>query len=347
MKLKNNLYAVILAGGSGTRFWPMSRKNLPKQFLNVIGDATLLAKTVERIKGEVFPSNIYIVTNVLYKGQVIAQIKRFKIPIKNILLEPEGKNTAPAIAWAASIIQRINPQGIMMVFPSDHLIVKQKEFLNCLRQAVHLAQQDYLVTLGIVPARPETGYGYMKVAKKNNIHEVIKFIEKPSLKAAKKFLKAKTFYWNSGMFIWKTEVILGAFDTFLPDVARLLKQGAYDISKVWGKMPKISIDCGILEKAKRVASVPADIGWSDLGSWESLSEVLPKNKEQNISQGQVLHVGSKNNLVFANGRFIAVVGVSDLVIVDTPDALLVMRKDSSQNVREVVAYLERNRRKEI
>ncbi|MCK5642827.1 MAG: mannose-1-phosphate guanylyltransferase, partial [Gammaproteobacteria bacterium] len=199
----SNLYAVILAGGSGTRFWPVSRKAKPKQFLNITGNGTLLQETLERIKPEIPGAHIFIITNAAYRSTVGRQTASFKIPKANILLEPEGKNTAPAICWAAAKIQEINPDAVMVVLPSDHLILKQKKFLKVVREAVRLAQKNYLVTLGITPTRPDTGYGYLKTEKKKingkQIVKVEKFTEKPSLSKAKQFLKTKKYFWNSGM----------------------------------------------------------------------------------------------------------------------------------------------------
>ncbi len=350
----SNYYAVILAGGSGTRFWPVSRESSPKQFLNITGTGTLFQETLARIKPLISGSHVFIVTNRSYSKVIEQQMARFRIPKANLLLEPERKNTAPAIAWAAAKIHKKNANAVIAVLPSDHLISKRSKFLAVLKKAIHLAEKDYLVTLGIMPRRPETGYGYLKTVKtKVNGQQVIKvqeFTEKPSLSKAKQFIKRKNYYWNSGMFVWKTSTILSEFKKHLPGVHRLINGRTCStyMRTVWHRMPNISIDYGILEKAKNVAAVPAsDIGWSDLGSWESLMEVSSKNRQGNIFKGDIIPVDCKNTLVWGQKKVIAPIGLNDMVIVDTPDALLVCPKDRAQDVRKVVNALSAKKRKEI
>jgi len=369
MKTNKNLYAVILAGGMGTRFWPISRKFNPKQFLNITGKGTLLQETLARIKPKVKGSHIYIVTNKDYRKAIERQVARFKIPKANILLELEGKNTAPAICWAAAKIQKINPEAIMAVLPSDHLILNQRGFLKVLGDACSLAKEDCLVTLGIVPTRPETGYGYLKTVKKKINGKVIvkveRFTEKPSLAKAKQFLKKNReprrvhghkpkavygYFWNSGMFVWKTSVILREFKRYLPSVYRSIgtKTGSAHIGKVWSRLPNISIDYGILEKSKKVVAVPAPgIRWSDLGSWESLTEVLAADKNGNIFKGDVVSINSKNTFVWAEKKVIAPIGLDNMIIIDTPDALLVCKKEASQAVKNIVSILQENKRSQV
>ena len=354
MKKNKNVYAVILAGGTGTRFWPFSRKSNPKQFLNITGKGSLLQETLARIWPKISGSRIFIVTNASYCKQIEGQVSRFHIPKANILLEPKGKNTAPAICWAAARIYKIDPDAVMAVLPSDHLIANRQKFSKVLEDAIALAQKNYLVTLGILPTRPETGYGYLQTAKKKidgkSIVVVKQFKEKPSLAKAKQFIKRKNYFWNSGMFVWKSSVILQEFKKYLPSVYRLVgeKVGPAHIKKVWHRLPNISIDYGVLEKAKNVVAVPAPgIDWSDLGSWESLTEVLDKDKKGNIFKGDVIPVNCKNTLVWGGKRVIASVGLDDIIIIDTPDALLVCRKDHSQSVKDVVLNLQKSKRLEI
>ena len=348
---KNNIYVVLLAGGSGTRFWPLSRREEPKQFLKIIGGRSLLQETLKRVQSLTRPQNVLVVTNHLYDRNVKEQLSSFQIPPKNILLEPDGKNTAPAIAWAAARIQQSNPEGIMVVLPSDHLITQRGAFLKNLQQAVSLAQEGYLVTLGIVPTRPEAGYGYLKTKElrvgNRKIFQVEKFIEKPPLLTAQKFFKEKKYLWNSGMFIWKTAVILKNFAQFLPDIDRYFneKSDLSSVKKIWPRLPSVSIDYGILEKAKNVVTVPAySIGWSDLGSWEALAEISPKDKKGNILKGDIHSVECEETFVWGGRRLVATIGLKNIVIVDTPDALLVCHKTQSQKIKDVVGFLKKENR---
>ncbi len=353
MAKDKNLYAVILAGGAGTRFWPLSRRSQPKQFLNIHGEKSLFQQTLLRLRPKIDGTNIIIVTNKAYTDKIRQQIKGFKIPPGNILPEPEGKNTAPAVCWAASVIHQRNPKAVMAVLPSDHLITQPREYLSTLQKAVDLAQTQHLVVFGITPSRPETGYGYFKTHSilegKRSVLKVIKFIEKPSFDRAMKFLQEGNYYWNSGMFVWKTEVILSELKRYQPAIYELLSvKNLAKIKNVWKKLPSISIDCAILEKSHRVAAVAAkNIGWSDVGSWQSLAEVSERDERKNIFKGDVLDIGSQNTFVWSSARLVATVGLQDMVIVDTPDALLVCRMDQCQKVKEIVGLLNKGKRKEV
>jgi len=339
MNISPNLHAVILAGGSGTRFWPVSRQSRPKQFLDLVGKESLLRQTIRRVAPKVSAQNIWIVASRAHRKEINRQAAGLGLRASQILWEPKGKNTAPAIAWAASRIHAVNPQAIVTVLPSDHLIRNVPRFLSALEEAVKLAQADHLVAFGIAPTRPETGYGYLKTKKAGGILRVERFIEKPDLARAKQFVRSRAYFWNSGMFVWKTATILEAFRKYLP----LIYASRGNILKAWPKLPAISVDYGILEKADNVAAVAADIGWSDLGSWESLAEILPKDKAGNIVRGSVLSLNCRNSLIWANTRAVAAVGIHDLVIVDTPDAILVCSKHRSQDVRKLVETLKRQR----
>ncbi len=332
----HNLHAVILVGGSGTRFWPVSRQSRPKQFLNLIGKGSLLQQTIKRILSKVPAQNIWIVANRAHQEKIKRQVAGLGLQTSQILWEPQGKNTAPAIGWAASRIHARDPRAVMVVLPSDHLIQNAPRFSSALEKAVKLAGQDQLVTFGIVPTRPETGYGYLKTKKADGILRVEKFIEKPHLAKAKQFVKSSGYLWNSGMFVWKTEIILEAFKHYLPVVYAARR----DFRKAWTKLPAISIDYGILEKVKNVVAVAAEgIGWSDLGSWESLAEILPKDKKGNSARGNVLSLDCHNTLIWANKRLVTAIGVDNFVVIDTPDALLVCPKNRSQDVKKLVATL--------
>lgn len=363
--MNQNLYIVLLAGGSGTRFWPLSRHEEPKQFLKIISGRSLLQETLQRVQSLVLPQNIFVVTNRLYQRKVKEQLKVFRVLPQNILLEPEGKNTAPAIAWAAAKIHRLNPQAVMVVLPSDHLIAHRDSFLKNFQQTILLAQKEYLVTLGIVPTRSETGYGYLKTKEMRmdgqKILKVEKFIEKPPLAIAQKFFRenshhdrrlkksnqAVKYLWNSGMFIWKTGVILKSFARFLPKIHRYFneKGGPVSVKNIWPQLPSISIDYGILEKAPNVVTVAAgNIGWSDLGSWEALAEYFAKDPQGNTFKGDVLAVDCHSTLVLGGKRLIATVGLNNLTIIDSPDALLVCSKKHSQKIKEVVGILKKQNR---
>src|SRR3989338_156422 len=343
---KNNLYAVILAGGSGTRFWPLSRRSQPKQFLKILGEKTLFKETLGRIKSRIPGKNIFIVTNAEYKKQVAQGIKDFGIPGINLLFEPKGKNTAPAICWAAFRIYSQNPNAAMVVLPSDHLIQNSNLFQKALQKAFTTAEKGFLVTLGIAPDRPETGYGYIKAKTRGSSLSAVsveRFVEKPSLEKAKKFLKNKAYFWNSGMFVWRADVILNEFRKSLPRIFYFLKNhhDPRRITRVWPKLESISVDYGILEKAKKVALIPClKLGWSDVGSWQALFEVLQKNRNANIHRGRVIGIDNHDTLILGQERLIAAIGLKDTVVIDTPDALLICQKNQSQKVRDITALLK-------
>ncbi len=348
---KKHIYAVILVGGSGTRFWPQSRKKMPKQFLNITGDGTLFQKTLTRIIKKVNAANIYIVANVDYKKEILKQIASFKVPQENILLEPEAKNTAPAVCWVSARIHQKDPDAIIITLPSDHLILNQNKYERVLTRAIDLAQENCLVTLGIVPTRPETGYGYLRtrqvmMGRKKRI-KVTRFVEKPDLAKAKRYCRQKHYYWNSGMFVWRSRIILQEFEQYLPDIYALLKAGPAQkgIARKWKRIQGISVDYGILERSSRVMAVEAKgIQWSDLGSWESLADFLKKDKNNNVLKGDVWEKDCSGTLIWGQDRFIATLGLKNLIIIDTPDALLVCPRHRSQEVKEVVNFLQKKAR---
>ncbi len=352
--MKKDLYCVLLAGGSGTRFWPLSRQVRPKQFLKIVGAQSLFEQTLSRIRSQVPARNILVVTSRRYKTLVRRQAKAFRIPAANFLYEPEGKNTAPAIAWAASRIYSKDRDAVMAVLPSDHLIANPSVFLGCLKEAVGLARQNFLVTFGIVPTRPETGYGYLRTKairwEGKRVLTVEQFIEKPPLDKAKVYARSRNFFWNSGMFVWKASVIREELKFYLPEIFLFFihrNDQAY-AQKIWKDLPGISIDYGVLEKSRRVAAVPAaGIGWSDVGSWEALLTVLPKDGKGNSLEGNVVPIDCAKTLVKGGKKLIALVGLEGIAVVDTPDALLVGRLDQSQKLRDVIAALKAKKRKEI
>jgi mannose-1-phosphate guanylyltransferase/mannose-6-phosphate isomerase len=357
------MYAIILAGGSGTRFWPLSREATPKQMLRVFGDFTMIQQTVARLSGVMPVGHIYIVTGQKYAYDIRQQLLEVEgAEGVNILNEPEGRNTAPAIGFAAAHIARKSPDAVMAVMPSDHVILKNDVFLTALRKAKALARKGYLTTIGIKPDRPETGYGYIQTGRRLSKDaeigefEVARFVEKPDLGTAKSYLKTGGYLWNSGIFVWRVKDVLGEIRRQLPD----LYKGIVSMQKAVGKKNEeeivasvfkaakpVSIDYGIMEKAKKVAVISADIGWSDVGSWRAIEDISEKDEAGNIIAGNVIDIGSRNSIVYAGKRLIATVGLEDMVVVDTPDATLVCRKDNTQDVRKVVDELKKKKADEL
>lgn len=349
-------YALILAGGIGSRFWPFSRELEPKQFMKIIGDESLLQNTIHRLKNLVHPGNIYIVTNKTYYYELKNQIEKFHIPETNIILEPEGKNTAPAIGSFAKLIQDKDKEAVFITLPSDHYIHDRAGFKSTITKAIQPAIKGYLVTIGIKPRKPSTGYGYIKVIEKRktknekqSYYLVEKFLEKPNPDKAKKYAASKDYFWNSGIFIWKASVFLGELKKYLPALNRQLQilKSREDIFKIWPKIKPISVDYGVLEHSKKIVLMPAEFDWTDLGSWDSLEDILPKDASGNLIQTDSFNHDSKNISVFSKGkRLICTIGLNDLIIADTPDALLVCDKKRAQEVKKIVDALKLSNRKE-
>ncbi|MCX5695251.1 MAG: mannose-1-phosphate guanylyltransferase/mannose-6-phosphate isomerase [Candidatus Omnitrophica bacterium] len=347
-------YAVILAGGVGSRFWPFSRELEPKQFMRLIGEESLLQSTFKRLKGIVTPKNTFIITNDIYFYELLNQIKGYGIPEGNIILEPEGKNTAPAIGLCAKLISKLDKNATLIVLPADHYIKGLFNFKRAIKNAIEAARNDLLVTIGIKPNKPSTAYGYIKIkskvkSQKSKVYSVEKFLEKPGLDKAKKYLKDKSFFWNSGMFIWKADIFLGEVKKYLPDLFKRLDsiKSVNDIKKIWPKIKSISVDYGIMEHSKKIALIPANFYWTDLGSWDALAEILPKDKKGNITNSDTLNVDSQGVCVFSRGnRLVSTIGVNNMVIADTPDALLVCDRNRTQDVKQLVERLKTLKRKE-
>ena len=353
--------AVIMAGGKGERFWPRSRTNLPKQFLSLTDDGkSMIQHTVDRLKDLVGIENTYIVTNEMYKNLILEHLPN--LPIENIIVEPEAKNTAPCIGLAAVHISKKNPDSKMIVLPADHLIKFNELFLDTLETALEAIDEgENIVTIGITPSYPDTGYGYITFKKGDspqgvrNIYEVQKFEEKPNLEKAKQYLRSGKYLWNSGMFIWKTETILKCFKELLPSIYKGLEIinsaiGTEDYSNVlkkeFAKFPSESIDYGIMEKAKNIYVIPGNFGWDDVGSWLSLERINKTNLDGNIIVGNVITVKTTNSIIQGTSKLIATIGLEDIIIVDTEDALLICNKDNTQDVKEVIANLKESNRKE-
>ncbi len=336
------MHIVILCGGSGTRLWPISRSLYPKQFVKLFENESLFQKTVTRNTSLSHSFTVVINQEQYFMG--LDQMEELKLPLnKSFILEPTGRNTAPAIAMAAF---HAKPDDILLVVPSDHLIHKQTDYELAVKKAKELAEKDRLVTFGIKPSYPETGYGYIEA---NGI-EVKSFKEKPDTKTAEGYLKAGNYFWNSGMFCFKAKVFLEELKTHAPDIYETSLH-AYEHARkdqavrlLLEDMKTIrseSIDYAVMEKSQKVNVVPADIGWSDLGSFDSLYETLPKDKEGNTLSKNTIHIGSKNNLIISEDRLISTIDVEDLMIVDTRDAIVISKKGSTQKVKELVAEVKK------
>ncbi len=346
--MNNNFYIVIMAGGIGSRFWPYSRNNKPKQFLDVLGvGSSLLQLTFNRFVNICPKENIYIVTSDTYKQAVTEQIP--EITPDQILTEPGRRNTAPCIAYASYKIRKKDPEAVIVVTPADHAIVKEKEFFDVINDSLqHAKNRDILITLGINPNRPETGYGYIQYHfdSENSIKKVKTFTEKPQLELAKKFLESGDFVWNAGIFIWDVNSIISAFEKHLPELAEMFENMADDwfteresasIQKIYSLVKNISIDYGVMEKAENVYVMLADIGWSDLGSWASLHELKLKDKNNNVLEANALAYDSSNSIVIGpKEKLIVIEGLEGYLVADCDDVLLICKKDNEETIRTFV-----------
>ncbi len=348
------LYCVIMAGGSGTRFWPQSRKRRPKQLLRIAGDRTMIRATVERVLPEIPFERIMIVTGVAHVEEIKAEIP--ELAERMVVAEPEGRNTAPCIALAAYRIAKEDPDAVMAVLPADHLIGREEEFLTALRAAAQVAStSDYLITFGIVPDRPETGYGYIELGPEvlkvgdTSMFDVKAFVEKPDKSRAETYLASGNYMWNSGMFIWKVSAIIRAFEKYCPSITRTIGAIGQDldtprepdaIREAYECVESISIDYAIMEKAANVLVLPIDVEWNDVGSWASLHDVWDHDHNRNAVRGAFLALDAAGCVVSSPHKLTTLIGVDDLIVVDTPDALLVCRKDRAQDVKELQEALK-------
>ncbi len=348
-----NFYPVILAGGSGTRLWPRSRREKPKQFLRFNSPHTLLRETYERLLPLTAADRMYVVTNERFVEQVRAELP--DLPPENVLGEPEGRNTAPAMGWAAALIAREHPEAITALFPADHIVTRVDVFQRVLRAAVTVANTGRIVTLGISPTEPATGYGYIERGERLGEHEgftvyrLVRFTEKPDRATAERFLQTGRFSWNSGMFIWRADRLLSEIAQHLPDLHAGLERilAAWDtpqrdqvVREVWPTLPNTSVDYGIMEHVHDGAVIPVDIGWNDVGSWQAVYQEYPKDDRGNAVEGETLLLDTEGSLVLSNGRLLALVGMRDVVVVETEDAILICPRDQAQQVRRVVEELK-------
>jgi len=358
-------YAIIMAGGVGTRFWPKGTVKLPKQYLKIQNDSdSMIQQTFKRLEGIIPPMNIFVVTNLSYKGLTKKHLP--KIPEENIICEPFGKNTAPCIGLTCLYIKQFNPEATVLVVPSDHIIKNVSEFQSVVKCGLKFAEENGgIVTLGIHPTKPETGYGYIQFDTEkfkeislkessgeisDTVYKVKTFAEKPNIETAKAFIESGDFLWNSGMFIFRVDTMMEEIKTNIRDLHESLlklekslmsKDFEKELERIYGQLKGISIDYGVMEKSKDVHTIRSHFDWSDLGSWDEIYNFKEKDAEGNVKQGKVLTIKSNNCLIINDQRISALVGVEDLLVIDTDNGLLICKRGESQNVKEVVDYLRR------
>jgi len=366
--LTQHFYPVILAGGAGTRFWPRSRRKRAKQVLALDGTSTMLQQTIERLLPLGPASDFWIITNEHLSEEIVRQLPA--VPAKHVVVEPEPRNTAPAIGLAAFLLERLDPEAIIGMFPSDHVIGNQENFLKVLRQAIEIAAKPgNMVVMGIQPSRAETGYGYIEAGDQiqGDLFRVKRFTEKPNQEKAEEFFAAGNFYWNSGMFVWSARTLADALREHLSETAPYLKEiaaawGTAEFEKTYARLyPKcenISIDYAVLEPrsakgehSSNLFCLRADYGWNDLGSWSALYDhhaSKKKREDGNVVEGQDFYAANATgNYIYAPGKFVAAVGVNDLVVVETEDAILVTTREHSQDVGKIVKHLSEKKMKDL
>lgn len=357
--VRPNYYALIMAGGRGTRFWPRSRRKSAKQVLQFFGDRSLIQQCVDRLRPLVPPERVWVVTNIFLREEITRQLP--EVPRAQIIAEPAQRNTAPCIGLAAQILQGIDPEAIMGVFPADHLIARTRPYLRIARAAYRAAEKSHIVVLGIQPRWAETGYGYIEFpagVQPGSLkpYPVIRFKEKPDAVTAQRYLEAGNYAWNSGQFFWRVDVFLEALRRYLPRTATVLaglpkfgsRRFAAALQENFPRCENISVDYAVLEKASNVVGIAAgDIGWNDVGSWNAVFEIGRRDASGNVIFSETLPLDAAGNLVDARGKLVALLGVHDLVVVDTPDALLVADRSRSQEVSALVKQLEKMGREDL
>ncbi|MBT5028017.1 MAG: mannose-1-phosphate guanylyltransferase/mannose-6-phosphate isomerase [Nitrospina sp.] len=353
------MYGVILAGGNGTRFWPKSREQSPKQLLKIVGPGTMVQNTVERLLPLIPIEQLYLATNHQQAIETFRQLRPQSFIADHLIAEPCNRNTALAIGLMAKVLVKIDPDAIMGVFPADHVVTNQESFIKTLQQAEELARKNHLVTLGIPPSRPETGFGYLqqgsKLAGHKDAYKVKRFVEKPNLATAKQYLQQDDYFWNCGIFIWKASTILEELSQYAQNIYSHLdaisnslketkgKPGYLELnekgSDLFSSLSSLSIDYAVMEHSSRVVLLPADIGWNDVGAWDALDEVSEKDLDGNIISGNILAQDCTDSIIQGQNRLIGVLGLKDTIVVDTPDALLVCAKERSQDIKILVKSL--------
>jgi len=349
---RGRIYPILLAGGSGTRLWPVSREMYPKQLVNFIGKDSLVQSTIKRMRPVLSKENVRIVCGSEHLYEIGRHMEEIGVSSQGkIICEPCGRNTAPAILLAVLTILQTEDDAVLCVFPADHVIRDVKNFHGRLKAAVALARRGYLVTFGIKPGYPETGYGYIEGAQplSEDALGIKRFVEKPDKQTAAKYLKAGNFFWNSGMFAFKASVIAAEFDSLQPDLYKRMKKLVNENrlnQKTYARLPNISIDYAIMEKTGKGAVLPSDFGWSDIGSWKSLYDFLPKDENGNVIDGDVIAKHTRASFIMGHDRLIATNRLKDMVVVETPDSIFVSDIDNSRDVKEIVGELKLRGRRE-
>ncbi len=356
------IFPVVMAGGSGTRFWPLSRKSWPKQFLALAGSRPLLAETVARLAPLARPEDTLVVLGPAHEKAARKLLP--ELPRRNVIVEPCARNTAPCVGLAALHVRRRDPEGVLLMLPADHHVARPARLRAALASAARLAAAGRIATIGVRPSRPETGYGYLEVGaplaaagrRGDGAFEVKRFVEKPDLATAERYLAGGGYLWNSGIFAFRADVILEEIARRMPELAKLLdgigaalgtRREAAAVARLFPRAPSISIDYGVMERSDRIAVVPADFGWSDVGSFAALPEVRAGDRSGNVTEGEALVLGRNNVVLARGGRTVAVVGADDLVVVDAGDAVLVCPRSKAQDVRQAVEELKRRGREDL
>ena len=348
------MIALIMAGGVGSRFWPLSRKNNPKQFLNILSEKSMIEMTVNRLKPLIDIKDVYVVTS--QEQQTLVYKHLPNLPKENVITEPFGMNTAPCIALSNLYLKRkYKSNETIVVLPSDHLIKDENEFINNLKLAQLAANEGFLVTFGIKPYYPATGYGYIETSDLlfDNVHKVSSFKEKPNLETAKQFLSKGNFLWNSGMFIWNLDTIISEFGKYQPEMMNLISEiekkwekTDFAIDEIYSKMPKLPVDIAIMEKSDKKAVIPVNFGWSDVGSWKALYDVLQKDENGNIFKSENIVIDSNNNLIFSK-KFVSLIGIQNMVYIETEDAVLLVDLHRTEDVKKVVERLKQDKKENL
>ncbi len=355
-----NLFAVILAGGSGTRLWPRSRATRPKQFLDLVSDQTMVQQTVNRLLPLIPVEHIYFVAGAPHAGEMRKQVP--DVPEENLIIEPTARGTGPCVALAAAYLRRRDPDATMVSLHADHFILHEDRFRDALRASHAMAQQKMLVTLGATPTYAETGYGYIERGEalpdidQQKVFRIARFTEKPDPETAERMTASGRYYWNTGMFTWRVDTILEAFAQWMPEFNRQLQSIARalgtaheseTLNRIWPQVKVETIDRGIMEHATNAAVIPVDIGWSDIGSWAALDDLLEADEQGNVVRGDHLIIDTHDSFIHSNGKLIAIIGLRELIVVETEDTILICPKHRAQEVKDIVEQLKQQKREHL